>query len=46
MESVEHTLATPKTAVWRALWAYSRPHKVALLLGGLLSLLASDRRTG
>ncbi len=30
---------TPRGAVWKALWAYSRPHKGALLLGGVLSLI-------
>jgi ABC-type multidrug transport system fused ATPase/permease subunit len=34
-------LGQPKPAVWRALWTYSRPHKSALLWGGLLSLIGS-----
>lgn len=34
-------LSQPKPAVWRALWSYSRPHKRALLLGGVLSLIGS-----
>lgn len=36
-------IAVPSTSppVWKALWAYSRPHKNALLLGGALSLVGS-----
>lgn len=32
---------TPKFAVWKSLWAYSRPHKGALILGGALSIVGS-----
>lgn len=35
------TATTSSPTVWKALWAYSRPHKNALLLGGALSLVGS-----
>lgn len=38
---VNYALTQSKPAVWRALWAYSRPHKQALLLGGILSIIGS-----
>lgn len=36
-----HALPHPRHAVWQSLWSYARPHRSALLWGGVLTLVGS-----